>query len=103
MSLISDILDYGKAVIFINETLTELKAASARPDLALDAIDKNLIDLDKRLSNLETAQVANLREIRAATGELVAERKGLAADAREIIAQIQTNPPQLPPSNPPDN
>ena len=103
MSLISDILDYGKAVLFINETLQELKASGARRDLALDAIDKHLIDLDKRLSNLETAQVANLREIRAAIAELVAERKGLAADAREIIAQIQTNPPQLPPTQPTDN
>ena len=79
------------------------KASGARRDLALDAIDKHLIDLDKRLSNLETAQVANLREIRAATAELVAERKGLAADAREIIAQIQTNPPQLPPTPTTDN
>ncbi len=103
MSLISDILDYGKAVIFINETLTELKAAGARRDLALDAIDEDLIDLDKRLAKLEAEQVANLREVRAATMELSAERKGLAADAREIIAQIQSNPPQLPPAQPTDN
>ena len=58
----------------------------------------DLQSLETRLTKLETEQAATLREIRAATAELVAERKGLAADAREIIAQIQTNPPQLPPT-----
>lgn len=62
-----------------------------------------LQELGERVSRLEVEQTAYLREARAATAELVAERKGLAADAREIITRIQTKPPQLPPINPTDN
>ena len=107
----------------IDKNITTLEDAVATSDENLDALEDKLGDLSdrvlmlentgatkaelqelrERVSKLETEQTAFLREVRAANAELVAERKGLAADAREIIAQIQTHPPQLPSTPTTDN
>ena len=127
MSIVTDTWDLIKRIASIDETLQNTKAAvdstddklgriverfqslERRVDRLEDAFNAakpnidEVAELRERISKLETEQTAFLREVRAATTELVAERKGLAADAREIIAQIQTNPPQLPPTLTTDN
>ncbi len=87
----------------INEALNEKLQKLTERVVALEntcATKSELQESRDRITKIETEQTAYLREVRAATAELVAERKGLAADAREIIARIQTHPPQLPPTQP---
>ena len=127
MSIVTDTWDLIKRIASIDETLQNTKVAiestddklgriverfqslERRVDRLEDAFNAakpnidEVAELRERVSKLETEQTAFLREVRAANAELVAERKGLAADAREIIAQIQTNPPQLPPTQPTEN
>lgn len=102
MSLISDILDFGKSVIFISDTLKDMEAENEQRDLALKALNQDVIDLDKRLVKLETAREADLMRIEAALAQVTAERKGMAADFERYMNRIE-NSPQLPPSNPTDN
>lgn len=106
MSLISDVLDFVKSLVFIDDTLKDMKAGNAERDLTIQALGEKFADLDKRVSNLETARNSDLARMEAALAQLAAERKGMAADFERYeryMMQFQRDAPQLPPTNPTDN
>ena len=96
MSLISDIIDYGKSLLFINETLKTIQEGDVERDATIVALAEKFADLDKRVVKLETARDADLARIEAALAQVTAERKSMAADFERYMSRIQ-NAPQLPP------
>ena len=104
MSLISNIIDYGKSLLFIDETLKNLKteAQNEQRDLALKALGNDVKELDKRVVKLETARDADVARIEAALAQVTAERKGMAADFERYMGRLQKSP-QLPPTDETNN
>ena len=97
---LTDLEETAKNLTQNNAALRDKLQEVADRVLALEketAKTSDLQSLETRLTKLETEQAANLREIRAATAELTAERKSMAADFERYIGRIQ-NSPQLPPT-----
>lgn len=105
MSIVSDFLEFAKSLIFINDTLKNIKAGNVERDITINLLGEKIIDLDKRTVKLETARDADLMRIEAALSQVAAERKGMAADFERYMNRIENAPlpPQLPPTQPTDN